>query len=288
MNLNEAISTLRTSGYIVEFLSKSYTNLKQIFDLIKTESKIAKDTVIFQKNQDGWTYRLFVKYPHMTLSENDKDFIELNDILIKKYRCMIAQSKRKLWYADKNFVTDMGLNVTPAEQAALDEYVKTEKDKGREAIILDLYVDMVYGLVEIDNSGEFYHISGAGPDIIMKKGIKASSVSHRMGQFSYNNSVFMFSTNAAKIRNEQKKKNCPERALEGFSEREIVELDISDYNGRRRDAFYVYRVKIHKGDLVYIDPDWQWRSAVFKFGNIKPEDIEYLGQGSEGLKNMYK
>ena len=22
--------------------------------------------------------------------------------------------------------------------------------------------------------------------------------------------------------------------------------------------------------------------------NIKPEDIEYLGQGSEGLKNMYK
>lgn len=288
MNLNEAISTLKTSGYIVEFLSKSYKNLKQIFDLIKTESKLAKDTVIFQKNEDGWTYRLFVKYPYKTLKENDKDFIELNDILLKKYRCMIAQSKRKLWYADENFVTNMRLNVTPAEQAALDEYVKSEQSKGQKAIILDLYVDTVYGLVEIDNSGEFYHISGAGPDIILKHGIKAASVSHRMGQFSYNNSVFMFSTNAAKIINDRKKKNCPERALEGFSEREIVELDISDYNGRRRDAFYVYRVKIHKGDPVYIDPDWQWRSAVFKFGNIKPEDIEYLGQGSEGLKNMYK
>ena len=68
----------------------------------------------------------------------------------------------------------------------------------------------------------------------------------------------------------------------------IVELDIHDYNGRCKDPFYVYRIKIHKGDPVYIDPDWQWRSAVFKFGNIKPEDIEYLGQGSEGLKNMYK
>ncbi len=288
MKLDEALDILNKNNYIVEFLSKSYTNLKQIFNLIKTESKIAKDTVIFQKNRDGWTYRLFVKYPHETLSENDKDFIELNDILIKKYRCMISQSKRQLWYADENFVTDMGLNVTPAEQAALDEYIKTEKSKGREAIILDLYIEAVYGLVKIDNSGEFYHISGTGPDIILKNGIKASSVSHRMGAFSYNNSVFMFSTNAAKINNEQKKKNCPERALNGFSERGIVELDISDYNGRCRDAFYVYRIKIHKGDSVYIDPDWQWRSAVFKFGNIKPEDIEYLGQGSKGLKNIYK
>lgn len=246
-----------------EFLKHSYTNLKQIYEILKNKLPIYKEAVYSDPEN------IILKYS----SENRSKFAKFNKYLADTYNVFIGSGS----YTD--FI------VTSIEEAehkthfhninqALVKYLKAHPEINvQNGVGFDWY--SFYGVdtadKKFDDKNAYYHVAQTPPSVILKVGLKAHEAVYRNSYYSYNPAVFLFSIARADhylTSHEYKDENVED----------IVGSDMQKYHHNSDTISYVYKVTLPEGVKANTDVvDPVWKSAVFVESNIKPENIECIG-----------
>lgn len=260
-----------------EFLKHSYTNLKQIYEIIKNKLPIYKEAVYSDPEN------LILRYS----PENRSKFAKLNKYLSDTYNVFIGFGS----YTD--FI------VTSIEEAshkthfhsvnqALVKYLKEHPELNiQNGVGFDWYSFYNVNAADkkFDDKNAYYHIAQTPPSVILKVGLKASEAVYRNSHYSYNPAVFLFSIARANhyITSHDYKDETAE---------EVVGFDMSKYHSNSDTISYVYKVTLPKdvkSNTDVVDP--VWKSAVFVEQNIKPENIVCIGyhmpNNFDGKENGY-
>lgn len=249
---------------LTEFLKHPYTNLEQIYKLVKDKLPIYKDAIY----SDPECIVLLGGS-----AENKPKFVELNKYLAKTYNAFISNGNKSTYslYDAEDAET---LTRDDAVNEAIVKYLEAHPELDVEnGISFTMY--RFYGLSfndqRFNNEHAYYHIAETPPKVILKTGLKAREAVYRNDQYSYNPAVFMFSIDRATqwLNNDKDSTNTAA---------EVVGHDMSRYHGGSDTISYVYKVNLPKDIVANTDiVDWVWHSAVYVNENIKPEYIECIG-----------